>query len=123
MEEETEAEWGGFDEEAVGEEAEHKAELSAHKGKKKKKLNPAVGFLLLFVMLVSGAWCGYAAVNAFLLPSGDQNIAGMDQERNLLLVHELTSLPNCLAFFSLQCNFDITLIILHTRLIKGINSR
>ena len=27
--------------------------------------------------------------------------------RNLLLVHEFTSLPNCLAFFSLQCNFDI----------------
>ena len=36
---------------------------AAHK--KKKNLNPAVGFLLLFVMLVSGAWCGYAAVNTF----------------------------------------------------------
>ena len=80
VEEETEAEWENFGEEVVGEEAGHKAEPSAHKGKKKKKLNPAVGFLLLFIMLVSGAWCGYAAVNAFLLPSGDQNIAGMDQE-------------------------------------------
>lgn len=45
------------------------------KRKKRRNLNPAAGFLLLFLMLISGAWCGYAAMNA-ILPSA--NVWGGD---------------------------------------------
>lgn len=58
------------------------------KRKKRRNLNPAAGFLLLFFMLISGAWCGYAAMNA-ILPDNPE-YAGMDQEMlknvNLLLL-------------------------------------
>ncbi len=42
--------------------------------KKRRSLNPAVGFLLLFVMLISGVCCGYAAMNA-VLPSPEEYYA------------------------------------------------
>ena len=58
------------------------------KRKKRRNLNPAAGFLLLLFMLISGAYCGYAAMNA-VLPNNPE-YAGMDQEMldnvNLLLL-------------------------------------
>lgn len=44
---------------------------AVRKRKKRRSLNPAAGFLLLFIMLLSGAWCGYAAMNAILPSTGD----------------------------------------------------
>ena len=54
---------------------------AVRKRKKRRNLNPAVGFLLLFFMLLSGAWCGYAAMNA-ILPSA--NVWGDDADQEML---------------------------------------
>lgn len=54
---------------------------AVRKRKKRRNLNPAVGFLLLFFMLISGAWCGYAAMNA-ILPSA--NVWGDDADQEML---------------------------------------
>jgi len=48
------------------------------KKKKRRRLNPAFGFLLLLLMLCSGAYCGYAAMRAILPPVYDES--GLDQE-------------------------------------------
>ena len=60
------------------------------KRKKRRNLNPAAGFLLLFFMLISGAWCGYAAMNAILPDKPSYTGDNADQEMldnvNLLLL-------------------------------------
>ncbi len=60
------------------------------KRKKRRNLNPAAGFLLLFFMLISGAWCGYAAMNAILPDKPSYTGDSADQEMldnvNLLLL-------------------------------------
>lgn len=53
----------------------------ARRRKKRRGLNPAAGFLLLLVMLLSGAWCGYAAMNA-ILPS--YSVWGDDADQEML---------------------------------------
>lgn len=54
---------------------------TARKRKKRRGLNPAAGFLLLLVMLLSGAWCGYAAMNA-ILPT--YSVWGDDADQEML---------------------------------------
>lgn len=58
----------------------HDSKTASGKRKKRKQLNPAFGFLLLLVMLLSGAWCGYAAMNAVLPPADDYYSTHPDQE-------------------------------------------
>ncbi|MGM9525512.1 MAG: LCP family protein [Peptococcaceae bacterium] len=58
----------------------HDSKAASGKRKKRKQLNPAFGFLLLLVMLFSGAWCGYAAMNAVLPPADDYYSTHPDQE-------------------------------------------
>lgn len=62
-------------------EAEAAEQPAVRKRRKRRNLNPAVGFLLLFFMLISGAWCGYAAMNA-ILPSA--NVWGDDVDQEML---------------------------------------
>ena len=48
--------------------------------KKRRSLKPAVGFLLLFVMLVAGVCCGYAAMNTVLPPVDEYYAGNAEQE-------------------------------------------
>lgn len=91
----TESEWTA-DEEPANEEielterSEKVMEISAQpqkkekqakkKRKKRRNLSPAAGFLLLFIMLISGAWCGYTVMNS-ILPSNEPYLGDdVDQE-------------------------------------------
>lgn len=57
-----------------------KKQQTSAKRKKRRNLSPAAGFFLLFVMLCSGAWCGYAAMSS-ILPSNDVHYGdNVDQE-------------------------------------------
>ena len=54
--------------------------INERKNKKKRHLRPTTICLMLLLLLFTGAWCGYAAVNA-ILPSPDSNWTGsQDQE-------------------------------------------
>ena len=48
--------------------------------KKRRSLHPAVGFLLLFLMLLGGVFCGYGAVNAILPPVDEYYANNAEQE-------------------------------------------
>lgn len=57
-----------------------KEELQARVYKKRRSLHPAVGFLLLFLMLIGGVVCGYGAMNAILPPVDEYYANNADQE-------------------------------------------
>lgn len=57
-----------------------KEEPQAKVHKKRRSLHPAVGFLLLFLMLLGGVFCGYGAVNAILPPVDEYYANNAEQE-------------------------------------------
>ena len=57
-----------------------KEEPQAKVHKKRRSLHPAVGFLLLFLMLLGGVFCGYVAVNAILPPVDEYYANNAEQE-------------------------------------------
>ena len=57
-----------------------KEEPQAKVHKKRRSLHPAVGFLLLFLMLLGGVFCGYGAVNAILPPVVEYYANNAEQE-------------------------------------------
>ncbi len=57
-----------------------KEEPQARTYKKRRSLHPAVGFLLLFLMLIGGVFCGYGAMNAILPPVDEYYANNADQE-------------------------------------------
>lgn len=64
----------------VPQKSQGKKQQTSAKRKKRRNLSPAAGFFLLFVMLCSGAWCGYAAMSS-ILPSNDVHYGdNVDQE-------------------------------------------
>ena len=57
-----------------------KEEPQAKVHKKRRSLHPAVGFFLLFLMLLGGVFCGYGAVNAILPPVDEYYANNAEQE-------------------------------------------
>ena len=57
-----------------------KEEPQAKVHKKRRSLHPAVGFLLLFLMLLGGVFCGYGAMNAILPPVDEYYANNAEQE-------------------------------------------
>lgn len=55
-------------------------EPAAKVRKKRRSLHPAAGFLLLFLVLIGGVCCGYAAMNAILPPVDEYYANNAEQE-------------------------------------------